>query len=71
LLPWWLLQLAGLYKYNEDGDHYPLMHWNEFWLLRDKYIPMNASVEEVQLALHVAPQNFWWMQMQQQVGCGG
>ena len=52
---------------NEDGQQFPLIYFEEFWLLRDKLIPLNSSVDEVPLHLSVKPMKLWWMQIQQQV----
>jgi hypothetical protein len=57
---------------NADGQQYPLISFDEFWLLRDKLVAMNNTVEEVTLQLLVKPQKLWWWQIQQQVrqwGC--
>jgi hypothetical protein len=61
-------QLKELFVFNEDGNHYPFIYFNDFWMLRDKMVQMNDTAERVQLALHVNPMSFWWMQLQQQVG---
>lgn len=37
------------------GNYYPTVFFNEFWLLRDKLIPMNDTVTEVPLHLEVSP----------------
>jgi hypothetical protein len=44
-----------------------LISFDEFWLLRDKLVAMNNTVEEVTLQLSVKPQKLWWWQIQQQV----
>lgn len=56
-----------MFIFNDDGNYYPLFTFDEFWLLRDKLVPLNETVEEVKLHLSVKPQNFWWLQLQQQV----
>lgn len=53
---------------NADAQQFPLIAFEEFWLLRDKLVPMNDTVEEVVLQLSVKPQKLWWWQIQQQVG---
>jgi len=60
-------QLKDMFVVNEDGNHYPFIYFNDFWMLRDKMVQMNDTVMEVQLALHVNPMSFWWMQLQQQM----
>lgn len=52
---------------NADGQQLPLISFEDFWLLRDKLVPMNSSVEEVTLQLSVKPQKLWWWQIQQQM----
>ncbi|KAI3891853.1 hypothetical protein MKW92_010561 [Papaver armeniacum] len=37
------------------GSYYPTIYFNEFWLLRDKYIAINETVTEVPLHLEVGP----------------
>ncbi|XP_047177560.1 cleft lip and palate transmembrane protein 1 homolog isoform X2 [Vigna umbellata] len=37
------------------GNYYPIVYFNEFWLLRDKLIPLNETVTELRLNLEVGP----------------
>ncbi|OAY35206.1 cleft lip and palate transmembrane protein 1 homolog isoform X1 [Manihot esculenta] len=37
------------------GNYYPTIFFNEFWLLRDKLIPVNETVTELPLNLEVGP----------------
>ncbi|XP_042494102.1 cleft lip and palate transmembrane protein 1 homolog [Macadamia integrifolia] len=37
------------------GNYYPMIFFNEFWLLRDKLIPLNGTVTELPLNLEVGP----------------
>ncbi|RCV33756.1 hypothetical protein SEVIR_7G115500v4 [Setaria viridis] len=37
------------------GNYYPTVFFNEFWLLRDKLIALNETVEELPLNLEVGP----------------
>lgn len=37
------------------GNYFPTIFFNEFWLLRDKMIPINETVKELQLNLEVGP----------------
>ena len=39
----------------KTGNYYPMIYFNEFWLLRDKLIPLNETVEELLLNLEVGP----------------
>ncbi|CAD7701987.1 unnamed protein product [Ostreobium quekettii] len=49
---------------DEDGQHYyPLVFFNEFWLLRDKLVQINDSVEALQLELTLAPMTPWMFQL--------
>ncbi|KAK6923650.1 Cleft lip and palate transmembrane 1 [Dillenia turbinata] len=38
-----------------SGNYYPTIFFNEFWLLRDKLIPINDTVTELPLNLEVGP----------------
>ncbi|KAF9684145.1 hypothetical protein SADUNF_Sadunf04G0087300 [Salix dunnii] len=38
-----------------SGNYFPTIFFNEFWLLRDKLIALNETVEEVTLNLEVGP----------------
>ena len=53
----------------EDMTYYPIVWFNEFWLLRDKLLPLNESVTEVPLQLSVHPLAMWkftiYLQMEQ------
>jgi hypothetical protein len=60
-------QLSQHLLLNEDGQQFPLVSFEEFWLLRDKLVPMNDTVEGVTLQLAVKPQALWWWQIQQQM----
>jgi hypothetical protein len=53
-----------VFLYNRDADlnvdsatnnYYPTVFFNEFWLLRDKLIALNETVEELPLNLEVGP----------------
>ncbi|XP_027903085.1 CLPTM1-like membrane protein cnrB [Vigna unguiculata] len=37
------------------GNYYPIVYFNEFWLLRDKLIRLNETVTELRLNLEVGP----------------
>lgn len=62
-------QIRSLFQFSDDSsDHYlPLVHFDEFWLLRDKLMPMNETVDSVPLHLVINTASFWWMQLQQQM----
>ncbi|KAM1201044.1 hypothetical protein FF1_017367 [Malus domestica] len=38
-----------------SGDYFPTIFFNEFWLLRDKLIPINETVKELPLNLEIGP----------------
>lgn len=38
-----------------SGNYYPMVYFNEFWLLRDKLIVLNETVTELPLNLEVGP----------------
>ncbi|XP_011005578.1 PREDICTED: cleft lip and palate transmembrane protein 1 homolog [Populus euphratica] len=38
-----------------SGNYFPTIFFNEFWLLRDKLIPLNETVTELTLNLEVGP----------------
>ena len=40
-------------------NYFPIVFFNEFWLLRDKLIPLNETVEEVTLHLDVYRLAMW------------
>lgn len=40
---------------SKTGNYYPTIYLNEFWLLRDKLIPINETVTELPLHLEVGP----------------
>lgn len=39
----------------KTGNYFPTIFFNEFWLLRDKLIPVNETVRELPLNLEVGP----------------
>ncbi|KAF5727625.1 cleft lip and palate transmembrane protein 1 [Tripterygium wilfordii] len=44
-----------LYVEPSTGNYHPTVFFNEFWLLREKLIPINESVTELPLNLEVGP----------------
>lgn len=62
-----LLQVSPYLLLNADGQQYPIVYFDEFWLLRDKLLPVNESLDSAPLHITVKTQKFWWMQIQQQV----
>jgi hypothetical protein len=61
------LQVSPYLLLNAEGQQYPIFYFDEFWLLRDKLLPMNDTLDSVPLHITVKTQKFWWMQIQQQV----
>lgn len=47
--------MADLNVEPTTGNYYPTVFFNEFWLLRDKLIPLNDTVTELPLNLELAP----------------
>ncbi|KAJ0977242.1 hypothetical protein J5N97_012716 [Dioscorea zingiberensis] len=37
------------------GNYYPTIYFNEFWLLKDKLIPLNDSISELPINLELGP----------------
>ncbi|KAJ8769169.1 hypothetical protein K2173_000944 [Erythroxylum novogranatense] len=49
------------------GNYFPSIFFNEFWLLRDKLIPINETVTELPLNLEVGPISMTKWQLFQQI----
>ncbi|GLU12178.1 hypothetical protein SLE2022_288790 [Rubroshorea leprosula] len=49
------------------GNYYPTIFFNEFWLLRDKLIAINETVNELPLNLEVSPISMMKWQLFQQI----
>ncbi|GLT48973.1 hypothetical protein SLA2020_225600 [Shorea laevis] len=49
------------------GNYYPTIFFNEFWLLRDKLIAINETVNELPLNLEVSPISMTKWQLFQQI----
>lgn len=61
-------QVAEVIQLTSDYTmHYPIVYFNEFWMLRDKLIPMNETVDEVTMHLEVGWTSFWYWQMMEQM----
>ena len=48
-------------------QYWPTVYVNEFWLLRDHYVPLNASVAAANLTLVVAPLSLFRWQLYEQM----
>jgi hypothetical protein len=56
----WDLQVLPFMQFNEDGSYYPIIYFNEFWLLRDKLILLNETVDSVTLHFHTGSIATMW-----------
>ncbi|GLC36151.1 hypothetical protein PLESTB_001375000 [Pleodorina starrii] len=65
-------QLQGHLRTNPAGHYVPVVFYNDFWLLKDKYIPVNETLDNVTLHLELSYVSMtWWqllMQMDQSFG---
>lgn len=59
--------LAVHMAFDNAGNHFPIIHFNEFWLLRDKMVLMNETVTNVTLYLEVGHVAMWWWQIMTQM----
>jgi hypothetical protein len=48
-------QLEPYYKFDANGNYYPIMWCNEFWVLRENLMPLNDTVKELKLDLSFEP----------------
>lgn len=54
-------------KFDENGiNYYPILFVDEFWTLKENYIPLNETVENLNLSLSYSPMSLikWQMMMQ-------
>lgn len=59
-------------QFDEEGNYYPLVYFNVFWLLHDKLVPMNESVSNVTLHLDYGHISLtWWVPHNSSWGRGG
>jgi len=42
-------------SYDPNGAYYPILHCNDFWLLKEQLSPLNDTVTELQLDLTYEP----------------
>ncbi|KAG1679660.1 hypothetical protein FOA52_006177 [Chlamydomonas sp. UWO 241] len=56
-------QFGEFMSYTPSGNYYPIIYFNEFWLLRDKMIAMNDTVVEINLTVEAGPVSLWWWQI--------
>ena len=43
----------------EQHSYYPVVFFNEFWLLKDQLVPLNETVQELRLSLTLADLASW------------
>ena len=56
---------------NEDGlNYFPIIHFNDFWLLRDKHVAVNDTLSNITIHLELGTLSTWWWQLQMQVKGG-
>ncbi|GBF90245.1 hypothetical protein Rsub_03378 [Raphidocelis subcapitata] len=62
-------QMRDMFAYADgSGERYlPIAYFDEFWLLRDRLLPVNDTVTELPLHLVLKTASIWWMQLQQQM----
>lgn len=49
-----------------DSFHFPILFVNDFWHLKEYYIPINDSTKSLPLYLEFNPLSFWRFQMSAQ-----
>ncbi len=47
--------VTDLHYEETTGNYFPTVYFNEFWLLKDKLIAINETVNELQLELELGP----------------
>jgi hypothetical protein len=53
--------------YEQTGDYYPTVFFNEFWLLREKLIVLNETVKELEVNMDLGPISLTRWQLYQQI----
>lgn len=49
-------QIVPFFKFDDTGEHYfPIVWQNDFWILREDFMPINQTVERLSLDLHFEP----------------
>ena len=43
----------------EQHSYYPVVFFNEFWLLKDQLVPLNETVQELRLSLALSDLASW------------
>ncbi|GIL55662.1 hypothetical protein Vafri_11205 [Volvox africanus] len=60
-------QISEHVRMNSDGDYEPIVYFNDFWLLRDKLVPVNETLDSVTLHLELSYVTMTWWQLLQQM----
>ena len=48
-------QILEHLKLDETGDYFPILFFDEFWLFREHFIPINKTVEFLNITLSYSP----------------
>lgn len=54
-------------KFHESGDYYPIIYYNQFWMLTKHYIEINETVSTLPLKMSYSHISFWKWHMQNQL----
>ncbi|KAF5833872.1 transmembrane protein [Dunaliella salina] len=54
-------------QFGEDDNYYPLIYFNDFWLLRDKLVLVNETLPSITLHFDFGFISFFWWQLQGQM----
>ncbi len=52
--------VAGSMQFDGEGNYFPIIFFNEFWLLRDYLVPLNETVTNVTLSLDYGLVSMTW-----------
>ncbi len=55
-----LAQVRPWMQFDYDGNYYPLIYFNDFWLLRDKLVLVNETLPSLTLHFDVGHIAFFW-----------
>lgn len=47
-------------QFAPDSNYYPIIYFNDFWLLRDKLVPVNETLTSTTLHLDTGHLAFFW-----------
>lgn len=47
-------------QFGEDDNYYPLIYFNDFWLLRDKLVLVNETLPSITLHFDFGFISFFW-----------